>query len=271
MSEKLLDKMLAWLEHMGPLFLEAAVILIVGKITAKLVLKIMSKGLKNKHIDNTAHTFMMSIVKTLIYIFATIMALSALNVPMSSIVATVGAAGLTLGLALQGSLSNVAGGFVILFSKPFQCGDYVQINNNEGYVTAISILYTRILTIDNKSIFMPNGTVSGSTIINYTREKNRRLELTFSISYKADFDKACDVIRKVIESSPLSLDTPSKPLIVMSDHAESAITILTRTWVKTEDYWDLRFYMFEHVKKEFDNNGIEIPYSHVDVTLINKQ
>ena len=168
MSEKLIEKMLAWLEHMGPLFLEAAVILIVGKITAKLVLKIMSKGLKNKHIDNTAHTFMMSIVKTLIYIFAVIMALSALNVPMSSIVATVGAAGLTLGLALQGSLSNVAGGFIILFSKPFQCGDYVMINNNEGYVTAISILYTRILTIDNKAVFIPNGTVSSSTITNFT-------------------------------------------------------------------------------------------------------
>ena len=125
MSEKLLEKILAWLEHMGPLFIEAAVILIIGKITATLVIKIMARGLKNKHIDNTAHTFVMSIVKTLIYVFSIIIALSALNVPMSSIIAAVGAAGLTLGLALQSSLSNIAGGFVILFSKPFQCGDYI--------------------------------------------------------------------------------------------------------------------------------------------------
>lgn len=270
MSEKLFEKILAWLEHMGPLFLEAIVILLVGKLMAKLVLKIMAKGLKNKHIDNTAHTFMMSIVKTLIYIFSVIIALSALNVPMSSIVATVGAAGLTLGLALQSSLSNVAGGFVILFSKPFQCGDYVEINSSEGTVTAISILYTRILTIDNKTVFIPNGTVASATITNFTREKKRRLELKFSISYSSDFDKACETVRKVIESSPLSLDSPAKPLIVMNSHDESGIGILTRTWVKTEDYWDLRFYMLENVKKEFDKNGIEIPYNHVDVTLINK-
>ena len=270
MSEKLLEKILAWLEHMGPLFIEAAVILIIGKITATLVIKIMAKGLKNKHIDNTAHTFVMSIVKTLIYVFSIIIALSALNVPMSSIIAAVGAAGLTLGLALQSSLSNIAGGFVILFSKPFQCGDYIEINSTEGYVTAISILYTRILTIDNKAVFIPNGTVSNATIVNFTNEKKRRLEITFSISYTSDFDKACEVINEVIKRSSLALDTPAKPLIVMSDHGDSAISILTRTWVKTEDYWDLRYYMFENVKKEFDRNGIEIPYSHVDVTILNK-
>jgi len=270
MSEKLLEKILAWLEHMGPLFIEAAVILIIGKITATLVIKIMARGLKNKHIDNTAHTFVMSIVKTLIYVFSIIIALSALNVPMSSIIAAVGAAGLTLGLALQSSLSNIAGGFVILFSKPFQCGDYIEINSTEGYVTAISILYTRILTIDNKAVFIPNGTVSNATIVNFTNEKKRRLEITFSISYTSDFDKACEVINEVIKRSSLALDTPAKPLIVMSDHGDSAISILTRTWVKTEDYWDLRYYMFENVKKEFDRNGIEIPYSHVDVTILNK-
>ncbi len=270
MSEKLLEKILALLEHMGPLFIEAAVILIIGKITATLVIKIMARGLKNKHIDNTAHTFVMSIVKTLIYVFSIIIALSALNVPMSSIIAAVGAAGLTLGLALQSSLSNIAGGFVILFSKPFQCGDYIEINSTEGYVTAISILYTRILTIDNKAVFIPNGTVSNATIVNFTNEKKRRLEITFSISYTSDFDKACEVINEVIKRSSLALDTPAKPLIVMSDHGDSAISILTRTWVKTEDYWDLRYYMFENVKKEFDRNGIEIPYSHVDVTILNK-
>lgn len=261
--------MLAWAEHIAPLLLEAIVILIIGKITATLVLKIMAKGLKNKHIDNTAHTFMMSIVKTLIYTFSVIIALSALNVPMSSIVATVGAAGLTMGLALQGSLSNVAGGFIILFSKPFQCGDYVEINGNEGTVDAISILYTRLLTIDNKAVFIPNGTVSSSTITNYTREKQRRLEIVFSISYPSDFDMAREIIYKVISRSEYAILNPA-PLIVMSDHSDSAVKILTRTWVRTENYWDFRFYMYEAVKKAFDENGIEIPYNHVDVTILNK-
>lgn len=269
MSEKLLEKFLAWAEHFAPLLIEAIIILIIGKIAAKLVLKLMSKGLKSKHIDNTAHTFMMSIVKTLIYTFSVIIALSALNVPMSSIVATVGAAGLTMGLALQGSLSNVAGGFIILFSKPFQCGDYVEINGKEGTVTAISILYTRILTIDNKTIFIPNGTVSSSTITNFTREKLRRLEITFAISYTSDFDLACKIIKQVIEASPIALKSP-QPLVAMSAHSDSSISVLTRTWVKTPDYWDLRFYMYEQVKKEFDKNGIEIPYNKLDVTILNK-
>ncbi|MBR1749576.1 MAG: mechanosensitive ion channel [Ruminococcus sp.] len=269
MSQKLLEKILAWCEHMAPLLLEAAVIMIIGQIISKAVLKIMSKGLKSKHIDNTAHTFMMSIVRTLIFILSFIMALSALNVPMSSIVATVGAAGLTLGLALQNSLSNVAGGFLILFSKPFQCGDYIKINEHEGTVKAISILYTNINTLDNKSIFIPNGTVANNTVINYTREKLRHLELTFLISYESDYDKARKAIRDVIERSEYYIDRPTKPLIVMCDHADSGIHILTRVWVKTENYWPFRYYMFENVKKEFDKVGIEIPYNHVDVTLLN--
>lgn len=267
MGEKILERILAWAEHMGPLLLEAAVILLVGKILATLTIKIMSKGLKKSYIDNTAHTFMMSIVKTLIYTFSVIIALSALNIPMSSIVAAVGAAGLTLGFALQSSLANVAGGFVIMFSKPFQIGDYVKIGESEGNISAISILYTRINTIDNKTVFIPNGTVSNTTITNYTRENLRRIELIFSISYHSDFTKACEVIKDVIKASPLSLDKPAEPLIVMGEHGESSIKILTRTWVKTEDYWTFRWYMFEHIKKSFDENGIEIPYNQLDVTI----
>ncbi len=270
MSQKLLEKTLAWCERMAPLALEAIVILIIGRIISKIVLKIMSKGLQSKHIENTAHTFMMSIVRTLIFILSVIMALSALNVPMSSIVATVGAAGLTLGLAMQSSLSNVAGGFVILFAKPFQCGDYIKINDSEGFVKAISILYTNILTFDNKSIFIPNGTVSNSTITNYTREDLRHLEIIFSISYESDFDKARKAILDVAKRSPWALDRPGDPLIVMWNHSDSAIEIMTRTWVKTENYWPLRYYMYENVKKEFESVGVTIPYKHVDVTLLNK-
>ena len=269
MSEKFIERVLAWLERMGPLFIEAAIILLIGKLLAKIVMKIMAKGLESKHIDNTAHTFMMSIVKTLIYVFSFIIALSALNVPMSSIVAAVGAAGLTLGLALQPSLTNVAGGFMILFSKPFQCGDYVSINSHEGFVTSISILYTKLKTWENKIIFIPNGTVSSTTITNFTGDEKRCLELTFSISYSSDFDKACDIIRRVIAVSGLAVDSPAKPFIVMSEHGDSAIKILTRTWVNKENYWDLRYYMFEQVKKEFDKNGIVIPFNQVDVTIKN--
>lgn len=248
-----------------PHIVSAVIILILGIILTKIVTKILLKGRKNSKIDPTARTFLQSIIKTVMYILIAITVLSTLQVPMSSIIATVGAAGVAIALALQGSLSNVAGGFILMFTHPFKCGDFVEINGVSGNVNAMSILYTKLLTVDNKAVLIPNGTVTANTIINYTQEDLRRLEMHFSIDYTADYKKAEQIIRDIIEANPLALDSPEKPFITICEHGDSAIKLLVRIWVKTYDYWTLNFQLLEQVKDKFDEENIVIPYNQLDV------
>ncbi len=255
------------IENFIPHLIAAVIIFITGLILTKIVTKLLTKGLKKSKIDPTAHSFLQSVLKTILYILVVIITLSALQVPMSSIIATVGAAGVAIALALQSSLSNVAGGFLIMFTHPFKCGDFIEINGISGTVSAITILYTRLLTLDNKAVLIPNGTVSGSTIINYTQENYRRLDINFSIDYEADYHQAEKIILDVIKSNSLALDTPEKPFITISAHADSAIKILARVWVKSSDYWELNYQLLEQVKDKFDENGIIIPYNKLDVHI----
>jgi small conductance mechanosensitive channel len=189
---------------------------------------------------------------------------------MSSIVAALGTAGLAIGLAMRDSLSNVAGGFIIMFNRPFRAGDFVEINGKEGTVCQITILYTKLNTIDNKAIMIPNGKVASATITNFTQEELRRLELTFDISYFADFRKAENIIAEVVSKNPLALSVPNapdEPYIRLSEHSASSIKLLLRVWVKSENYWELRFGLLAEVKDAFDSAGIEIPYKQVDVHI----
>lgn len=261
----MIERFIIRLEDMLPNLIAALIILIVGFFATRLTLHIMAKGLKLKHTDTTIHKFLMSVVRVTLTVLIVVMALSVMKVPMSSIIAAIGTAGLAIGLALQDSLSNVAGGFIILFSKPFKCGDYVQIGDEEGTVDEISILYTKLLTVENKAVCIPNGSVSKSTIVNLTSEENRRLELKFSISYSDDHHKAMDLIREVISSEERILDKPDKPLIAVCEHGASAVIILLRVWVPTESYWEIRFRFLEEVKEKFDENGVTIPFNQLDV------
>ncbi len=265
----MIDRFLIRLEDMLPCILGALIILAAGYFVTKLTLKIMAKGLSMKHIDTTVHKFLMSVVRVTMTVLIVIMALSALKVPMSSIIAAVGTAGLAIGLALQDSLSNVAGGFIILFSQPFKCGDYIKLGDVEGTVDVISILYTRLLTVENQAVCIPNGTVSKATIINYTAEEKRRLELKFSIGYCDDHHKAMELIREIVTAEQRILNTPDDPLIVMCDHGDNAVILMLRVWVSTEEYWDIRFKFIEKVKEKFDENGISIPFNQLDVHIEN--
>ncbi len=250
-----------------PHLIAAIIILILGIILTKVTMRILSKGLNRSKIDPTAHSFLQSVIKTVLYILVVIITLSALQVPMSSIITTIGAAGVAIALALQNSLSNVAGGFLLMFTHPFKCGDFIEINGNTGTVNAITILYTRLLTLDNKAVLIPNGTVSNATVINYTQEGCRRLDINFSISYNDDYRQAKQAIFDVIKANPLVLNQPEQPFITISEHADSAIKILVRVWVKSEDYWTLNFSLLESVKDEFDRLGISIPYNQLDVHI----
>lgn len=247
-----------------PTVLVAVVIFIIGALLAKLLQKAVKRGMKRSNIDDTAIGFFQSLIRVILYTVLIVICLSILKVPMSSIVAVIGAAGLAIGLALQNSLSNLAGGFIILFSKPFKAGDYIETSGVSGTVESVGILYTRIITPDNKTVYIPNGTISASVISNYTEKKLRRLDLEFSISYESDFDKAQHLIRQTINESEIALKEPEPP-VRMGRQDDSAIIIFTYVWVDSSNYWELRYTLLENVKKQFDANGISIPFPQVDV------
>ena len=258
--EKLGQKFLDFL----PTLLSALVIFIVGLIIDKIVIKLL-KGLLNKsRIDRTVHGFIRSLAHILMMILTFIITLSILGIPMTSIIAVISAAGLAIGLALQNSLSNVAGGFVILLSKPFKVGEYISINGVEGTVKEITMAATEITTLDNKAVFMPNGSVASSTVINYTREPFRRVDLVFSVAYEEDFRRAEKIIADVASKHEKILKTPP-PQIRVLELAESSVNITARVWVKCADYWDVYFDLNEQVKTAFDSEMIVIPFNQLDV------
>lgn len=264
-----------WKSILGavPTLIFAIVVLILGLIVTRVSVKLVSKGLdkvkasKKNSLDDTVVKFVKQVVKIALYILLATIVLSILGIPSSSIVAVIGTAGVAIGLALQGSLSNVAGGFVLMVTKPFKIGDYIAVSGVEGTVEQISILHTQLVTGSNQAVFIPNGTAVGATIINNSAKDKRRVDLTFSISYEDDFAKAQAVILQVLKSQPKVLADPA-PLVRMSEHAASAIIIAVRPWCKTADYWDVYFDTTEKVRAAFIENNISIPFDQLDVHVV---
>ncbi|MBQ7782353.1 MAG: mechanosensitive ion channel [Oscillospiraceae bacterium] len=249
-----------------PTVILAIIIFIAGKIIAKIILGIADKAMGRSHIDETAQSFLKSLMSIVLTAFVIVISLSTLGIPMTSIITAIGAAGVAVGLALQNSLSNVAGGFIILFTKPFGKGDYITTNGIEGVVDDIKILSTKLITGDNKIIYIPNGMVSAGTITNYSREEKRRVDLSFSVSYEQDFNKAIKIIHDVIGAHKLVLKD-DEPFARVSSLSASSVDISVRAWTKTENYWDVYFDLIEQIKTAFDKNGIVIPYSKLDVNI----
>lgn len=253
-----------------PILAFAFIVFFLGIILSRILLKFTAKFIQRSNIENTAGSFLISLIRVILYILVAIIALSILNVPMTSIVTVIGTAGIAIGLALQNSLSNLAGGFIILFSKPFKSGDLIEIDNSLGTVQSIGILYTKIITPDNKSIFIPNGKITDAKIINYSESATRRVDLIFDIGYNDDFEKARNVIFKIIADDNLILREP-EPLVRMKSHNESSVGICVQVWTMNENYWQVYYNLTEKVKFEFDKNNIEIPYNQIDVHISEKQ
>ena len=249
-----------------PSMLVALLVFVFGVIVVKIILRIVRRAMKRSNIDNAAKNFLVSFIKIILYINIVIIVLSLLKVPMSSIITIFGAAGLAVSLALQNCLSNLAGGFIILFSKPFAAGDILEIDGSVGKVDTISILYTKIITFDNKTVFIPNGKVSEGKIINYTESPTRRIDLKFDISYAADYQRARELILTAAADNKLILKSP-EPLVRMSAHSDHSVAIDVLVWVNNDDYFNVRYSMIEAVKSSFDENGIEIPFSQLDVHI----
>lgn len=258
-----------FLEYL-PTLIVAIIVYVICSIINKIVMKILSKGLERSKIDTTVHGFLKSLVKVVLLCITIIIVLTILRVPMTSIITVVGSAGIAIGLALQSSLSNIAGGVIVLVEKNFRVGDYISINGTEGTVKEISVFATNIISYDNKSVFVPNGIVSNATIINYTREKTRRVDHVMSISYNNDTKKAIAVITEVLKNNSKVLSAP-EPFVKVCAFGASSIDISVRAWVNTSDYWDVYYDLLEEIKAAFDENGIIIPYNQLDVHMINSE
>lgn len=267
--DKVIDSILSWLSTTGlKLVLGLVVLFIVFKIINFFSKKI-EKSLTRRHVDKTIESLIVSTFRKGLKFVAFAALLGYIGFETSSIAALVASFGVGLGLALQGSLSNLAGGIIIIFMRPFKIGDYIESNGLSGTVEQIKIFYTYLVTPDNKVIMIPNGSVANGSIINYSQKDTRRVDILFSIAYENDFEKAKDIIRMCIKKIGLSLDSP-EPFINVSNHGASSIDITTRVWCKSNDYWTIYWKLLEDVKLAFDEAGISIPYNQLDVHLKEK-
>ena len=250
-------------------FVIALVVLIIGYRIISFIESRLKKPHKFNKLDASAKSFIISFVTVALKIVLMIIALSIIGVPMASLVTIVGSCAVAIGLALQGGLSNIAGGLMLLIFKPFKVGDYIISNGLEGKVKSITMFYTTITTVDNKVIQLPNATLSNSSITNVSANKTRRVDLDISVSYKTDIDKVKKVVGSIIDKHELILHEEEKT-IRLKTHAESALVFTVRAWTLTENYWTVYFDLMESIKKSFDENNIEIPYNQLDVHMINK-
>jgi len=256
---------------LGVRVLMAVLFFFIGVQVIKIVRKIVKKAMTKADAEIGAIQFMDSFLKIALYVVLVLMLASSFGVDAASIVAVLGSAGVAVGLALQGSLSNLAGGVLILILKPFKVGDYIveSATGKEGVVTEIHIFYTRLTTADNKAVILPNGSLANTSIINVSREATRRVDVTVGISYNADLQKAKDVLMDVITSDEATLK--DKDLVVfVANLGSSGVDMGVRCWVKQEDYWTVLWRVTENCKLALDKNGIEIPFNQLDVHVDGK-
>lgn len=249
-----------------PSILLAIAILIVGIILTKICVKLMSKGLSKTKLDLTVVKFTTQVTKILLYVLLLTVVLSMVGIPATSIITVIGTAGVAIGLALQNSLSNVAGGFLLMITKPFKIGDYIISNGVEGTVSQISILHTRLDSVTNQAIFIPNGLAINAVVVNNSQNDERRVDLDFSISYKDDFELVRQTITEIIKAHD-KVDKQREIFVRMSEHGESAIIITSRCWCKNADYWQVHFDLIEQVRAAFIEKNIEIPFKQIDINI----
>ncbi len=258
--ETLRDKFLGFLPTLGAAF----ILLVVGLLIKKAVIGMIRKALDKGKFDRTVTGFSVSACDVAITALVIIIVLSTLGIPMTSIIAVFTAAGLAISLALQNSLSNVAGGFIILTAKPFKSGEYISAAGIEGTVDEISILTTKIITVDNKDIFVPNGTLASAAVTNYTREGKRRVDHVFPVSCRDDYKKAESIILKTVSELPDIMRDPA-PFVKLSSFGENTVSLECRVWTSADKYWDVYYDIIESVKNAFDENGLTVPYQRVEV------
>lgn len=244
----------------------ALITLVIGLYLVKLLIKFINRIMVAKKVDESLRPFFRTLISIVIKVLLLISVMGMIGVEMTSFIALLGAIGISIGMALSGSLQHFAGGVLLLIYKPFSKGDFIEAQGHKGTVRELRIFNTVLHTLDNKVVFIPNGPLSTGTIVNYTLEPERRIDSVFSISYSNDVDEAKAVLLKIIQSNEKILKTP-EPVIGVKELGPNGVSIETRFWVKTDDLVELGFYLNEAVKKEFDKNGISIPFPQLDVNV----
>lgn len=244
----------------------ALLLYFLGTKLIKVILKFTKKSFEKSYMEEGVANFLFSIIKIVLYFVLILTICQFLGLATSSVIALLGSAGLAVGLALQGSLANFAGGVLILVAKPFVVGDYIIVGDKEGKVTSIDIIYTKLQMVDNKIVIMPNGTLADSNIINVTDQHKRRIDIEIAVDYSESIKKVRDILTDVIHGQKQIL--PDEPVdVVVGDLGESSVEMLIHVWVEKEDYWKVRWAMLEEIKERFDEEGIVIPFNQLDVTL----
>lgn len=244
----------------------AILIFVIGKWIANLITKLINAGMTKSKVDSVLVDFVSGIVKSVLVLFVIIAALGELGVDTTSLVALIAAAGLAIGLSLQSSLQNFAAGVMLIMFRPFTTGDFVEAAGISGVVEKITIFNTMMRTGDNKEMIVPNGAIYGGVIINYSAKETRRIDMVFGIGYGDDIKKAKEIMQNILNDDDRILDEPES-LIALSELADSSVNFIVRPWVKSGDYWAVKFDVTEKIKLAFDEVGISIPYPQMDIHL----
>ncbi|MDD5053309.1 MAG: mechanosensitive ion channel [Sulfuricurvum sp.] len=258
------DLVLGYATEYGIKIVGALLIFIIGKWVSRKIVILIRKAMERAHVDPTLISFASNAIYVALVVFVVIAAISNLGVETTSFVAIFGAAGLAIGLALKDTLSNVGAAVLIIFFRPFKVGDFIEVSNVMGTVKSMNLFSTTLTTADNRSIIIPNGTLIGGNIINYTGNETRRIDMIFDIDYKDDLKVAKEVILKILNEHPGVLKEPASTVMVGA-LGDNSVQIYARPWVKTDLYWDMKFEITELVKLGFDDHNISIPFPQMDL------
>lgn len=248
----------------GAKILAAVLILVIGLWLIKRLRNIAENIMEKRNIDPLITSFVGTVIHVLLFLFVVIAALSNLGIQTASLIAVLGAAGLAVGFALQGSLSNLAAGVIIITLRPFKVGDYIEAGSDSGIVEGIQLFYTKMRSPDNKEVTIPNSKMTTNSIINYSARSERRCDMVFGVSYEADLEKTRNIIKDLLDKDERVLPDP-EPMIVLGELGDSSVNFWVRPWVNTPDFWQFKWDFTEAVKKRFDEAGIGIPYPQRDV------
>lgn len=265
---EILNTIGTWAVDFAGRLIAALVLYLVGRWLIRRVSKMMARVFGHRELDKSLANFLKSTVKIALNVILIIMVITTLGVKTSSIVALIASAGVAIGMALSGTLQNFAGGVMILLLRPFKVGDYIEAQGQQGTVREIQIFNTILATIDNKIIFIPNGSLSTGIMKNYSREPLRRVDWTFTIAYGQDYDRAKEVVSALLVADTLILTDPA-PYIALDALADNSVNLTVRVWVKTEDYWTVYHRINELLYKSFSKEGINIPFPQLDVHIKN--
>lgn len=267
--EKLLDKLNDLWVDAGIKLIYVIVILFVGGKLIKLLTRLIKKGKGFNKLDKGVASFLLSFIKVTLNILLFITVAGVIGIPSTSIITLLGSVGVAIGLALQGGLSNIAGGLIILIFKPFKVGDFIDTHVDTGTVKSISLFYTTLITPDNRIISVPNGNLANQPSVNYSKEKERRLDISIDVSYDNDISLVKKTLEEIVRNEKRII-RDKDIFIRMTDYKDSSMVYTIRVWVSGSDYWNVRFDILEKIKEKFDQNEISIPYNQLDVHINSK-